>query len=200
MVFIKFAYRKFTGVCGWSPKQHGQQRMVTQPLVGAMPGPCTQRLGRGRQADFIEPREAFPGGRWLGWRLDTLRGAAQGEQGGKFLVQPAREVAYGSVNTRQRGLRQLLPLQRFQERLGHRDKPRIWPIMVVEVLVEGQKALEVAAFGVEGGLRMPSRFRHQVDGGEFRQAVFLPVRCAPKRYEMDSFAEPARCQNHSLKY
>jgi hypothetical protein len=44
--------------------------------------------------------------------------------------------------------------------------------MFVEGLVEGQKALEVAAFGVERVLGMPGCFRHQVDSGELHQAVF----------------------------
>ena len=44
--------------------------------------------------------------------------------------------------------------------------------MLVEALVETEEALQVTAFGIEGGLRVPGRFRHQVEGGELYQAVF----------------------------
>src|SRR5262249_26888284 len=69
-----------------------------------------------------------------------------------------------------------LPVQRFQESFGDRDKPLLRPVMFVEALVEGEEALQVAPFGIEGGLRMPCRFRHQVDGSEFDQAVFCLLR------------------------
>ena len=135
-------------------EQDSQQRMVAQALVRAMARPCTQRQRRGRQAYLVQPREAFPGGCRFRRRFHALGGTAQGEQRGTLLMQPARKVAHGGVDTRQRGLRQVLAGQRFQERLGHGDEPRVGPIMVVEVLVEDEEALQVAALGVQGRLRV----------------------------------------------
>jgi hypothetical protein len=136
------------------------------------PGRARPRLRRGRQADFVEPGQTLPVRCGLRRRFHTLGGAAQGKEAGELLVQPAGEVAHRGVDTHKRGLRQPLPLQRFQECLGHRHKPFLGPVMFVEVLVEGQEALQVAAFGIEGGVGMPGGFGHQVDSGEFHQAVF----------------------------
>src|SRR5207245_8220825 len=69
-------------------------------------------------------------------RLHAFGGTAQGKQAGELPVQPAGEMAHRGIDTHERGLRQLLPLQRLQERLGHGDKPLVRPVMRVEMLIE----------------------------------------------------------------
>src|SRR5215470_1801283 len=101
-----------------------------------MPWSRAQRLRRGYQADFGESGEALPLSRGLRWRLHALGGTAQGEEAGELPVQPAGEVTHRSVDTHKRGLRQLLPLKSLQEGFGHRHKPLLRPVMLVEVLVE----------------------------------------------------------------
>ena len=43
--------------------------------------------------------------------------------------------------------------------------------MAVELLVEGEEALQVAALGREGRLRLPGDFGDQVEGGQVAEAV-----------------------------
>jgi hypothetical protein len=44
--------------------------------------------------------------------------------------------------------------------------------MAVELAVEGEEALEVAALGVERGWRLAGDFRDEVEGGELGEASF----------------------------
>src|SRR5262249_5504080 len=94
-------------------------------------------------------------------------------------MQPAGKVAHGGVDAHQGRLRQLLPLQRLQKGFGHRDEPFLGPIVLVEVLVEAEETLQVAAPSLQGGLRAPGGFSHQVDGSQLDQAVFCPLDMRP---------------------
>ena len=46
------------------------------------------------------------------------------------------------------------------------------PVMAVELAVEGEEALEVAARGVERGSQLAGDFRDEVEGGELGEAGF----------------------------
>ena len=72
-----------------------------------------------------------------------------------------------------RGLGEALPPEVLQEGFGHRDKPFLQPVVAVEVVVEGEEAVEVAVLGVESGLRLARHFgreveHHQVGERRFR--------------------------------
>ena len=70
------------------------------------------------------------------------------------------------------GLCQPLLLQRFQKGLGHRDKPLIWPIMLVELLVKGEEALQVALFGIYRGSGLAGDLGHEVHVCQMAEARF----------------------------
>ena len=74
-------------------------------------------------------------------------------------MQPAGEVPHRGIDAHQRGLRQPLLLQRFQKGFGHGDKPLVRPVMLVERLVEGEEALQVALLGIDRRLRIVRRPR-----------------------------------------
>jgi hypothetical protein len=59
----------------------------------------------------------------------------------------------------------------LQEGLGHRDEPFFRPVMAVEVLIEGEEALQVAPLGRQGLLGLPGDFGHQVEGSEVTEAI-----------------------------
>ena len=71
-----------------------------------------------------------------------------GEEGRELPMQPAGKVPHRSIDAHHGGLCQPLLLQRFHKGLGHGDKPLVWPIMLVELLVEGEEALQVALLGL----------------------------------------------------
>jgi hypothetical protein len=60
----------------------------------------------------------------------------------------------------------MLPPQVFQESFGHRDEPFLRPVVATELVVEHQGAVEAAALGVQGGLRLAGSFGCYVEGGE----------------------------------
>ena len=74
-------------------------------------------------------------------------------------------MPHRSIDTHQRCLRQPFFLQVFQKRLGHGDESFLWPVMAVEVLVRGKKALQVAPLGIESGLRLPGDLSNKIDIG-----------------------------------
>ena len=53
--------------------------------------------------------------------------------------------------------------------------------MLVEALVEGEEALQVAPFGIQGGVGGPGGFRYQVDCGEFSKAGLC---CVERRFNV----------------
>ena len=93
--------------------------MVAQVLVGAVAPAACAASARAEQADFVEPGQALPVGRGFRRRLHAIGGTAQGKKGGELSVQPAGEVAHRGVDAHERGLRQLVPLQRFQKGFGY---------------------------------------------------------------------------------
>ena len=58
-----------------------------------------------------------------------------------LLMQPAGKVPHRGRDAHQRGVRQPLLVQCFQESRGYGDKPLGWPIMLGERLVEGEKGV-----------------------------------------------------------
>ena len=99
-------------------------------------------------------------------------GQPQGEEGRELPVQPAGEVPHRGIDAHERGLRQPLLLQRFQERLGHGDEPLVRPVMLVELLVEGEEALQVAPLGIESRLGLPGDLGDQVHVCQVTEAGF----------------------------
>jgi hypothetical protein len=73
-----------------------------------------------------------------------------------FTVLPlhelAGEVAHRGVDADEGGLGEVLPPQVFEKGLGHRDESFVRPVIAVELVVEGEEALQVAALRVQGGL------------------------------------------------
>ena len=72
-------------------------------------------------------------------------------------MQPAGKVPYRGIDAHQRGLRQPLLVQCFQKCFRHGDKPLVRPVMLVELLVEGEETLQVAVLGINGRLRIVPR-------------------------------------------
>ena len=87
-------------------------------------------------------------------------------------MQPAGKVPHRGIDAHQRGLRQPLLLQRFQKSLRHGDKPLVRPVMLVELLVEGEEALQVAVLRIDGRRGLSGNLGDQVHGGQVTQAVF----------------------------
>ena len=91
----------------------------------------------------------FPVGGGLRRRIDTVRGAPQGNQVGKFPVQPVGEVARGGASE--------TPSWPTQTTRRTGRSPR-------ELLREGQETLQVATLGIEGDLGLARDFDHEVEG------------------------------------
>ena len=72
-------------------------------------------------------------------------------------------MPHGGIDAHQRCLRQPFFLQVLQKRLGHGDEPFLRPVVAVEVLIEGKKALQVAPLGIKGGLRLPGDLGNEID-------------------------------------
>ena len=113
------------------------------------------------QAYLIETGQALPVRRGFSRRLHSFGGTAQGKEVREFAVQSAGEMPHGGVDAHQGRLRQLLllppgclrellPLQRLQKGFRHRHIPFLGLVMLVEVIVERQEALQVAALGRPG--------------------------------------------------
>jgi hypothetical protein len=81
-------------------------------------------------------------------------------------------MPYGGTDAHKRGLGQELSPVVFQEGLGHRDEPFVRPVVAVEVMIEGEEALQVAALGVQGGLRLASDFDREIEGGKISKMIF----------------------------
>jgi hypothetical protein len=101
-----------------------------------------------------------------------IGGTAERKQRREFPIKPAGEMPHCGIDPHQRGLRQALALQMRQKRLDHRHEPFRRPGMTVEVVVEAEEALQVAARGIEGGFGLPGDLGHQVERGRVARAVF----------------------------
>jgi hypothetical protein len=55
---------------------------------------------------------------------------------------------------------------------GHRHKPLLRPAIAVEVMIEGQEAVQVAALGIQGALRLAGGFGDEVECGEIGEMGF----------------------------
>jgi hypothetical protein len=150
-------------------EQYGEEGVVAQPLLGAMAGPHAQRLRGVEQTELLEAGEALPGGREFQRRLDPVRRAAEGEQAREFAVEPAGNMPHGGIDTDEGGLGEALPPEVFQEGLGHRDEPFLRPLVAVELVIEGEEAVEVTVLGIEGGLRLARHFGRELECGQVRQ-------------------------------
>jgi hypothetical protein len=65
----------------------------------------------------------------------------------------------------------LIPLT-YQPGTLHAPRSLQNPVMAVELAIEGEEALELAALGVERGWRLAGDFRGEVEGGELGEAGF----------------------------
>jgi hypothetical protein len=83
--------------------------------------------------------------------------------------EPVGEVAHRRIDANHGGLGEALPPEVFEKSLGRRDKSLVLPTMIVELVIESEEALQVAALGAEGGLGVGGDFGHEVDLG-VRQA------------------------------
>src|SRR5262249_62291223 len=85
--------------------------------------------------------------------------------------------------------------EELSERLWSPTQTAHPAVVLVEVLVERQETLQVKAFGIEGSLTVPGRFRHQVRVASFTRLFFASSICAKTLWD-GFFLKPARCQFH----
>ena len=144
---------------------------MAQAWPGAGTGPYAQRLRGIEEAELLQARQPLPVGLRFGGRLDPLSRVADGEEMGECAVEPKCELAYRGIDADQRGLGQALPQELCQEGSGHGDEPLLGVVMAVELLLEGQRAIEVTALGVAGGLGLIGHFGGQVESGQIPQTI-----------------------------